>query len=147
MGVYLEGIARFQEALLEAVEKADVASREAVANGAHLVEARAKKKLATYTHTKSEPTTSPPGEPPALVTGTLRRSIKVKVHGAGHTAEAEIGPTAIYGRIQELGGDTGRGGATELPARPYMRPALDELQRSGELLDAYKAAWRRALLS
>lgn len=131
MSVYLEGVAKFQEALVEAVAKADAASRSAVTDGAHLLESRTKKTLASYSHSKGEPTTSPPGQPPALVTGTLRRSIKVKVRGEGHTTTAEVGPTAIYGRIQELGGVTGRGHTSTLPARPYLRPSLAALLDSG----------------
>jgi phage gpG-like protein len=67
------------------------------------------------------------------VTGTLRRSITVKgPHPLGLGRwEAQIGPTAVYGRIQELGGVTGRGGATVLPARPYVAPTLPAPRRYG----------------
>ena len=57
-------------------------------------------------------------------------------------AEVEIGPTVIYGRIQELGGivlpvhakmlswvDNGVrifAKRVQIPARPYLRPAVDE---------------------
>jgi phage gpG-like protein len=57
-------------------------------------------------------------------------------------AEVEVGPTVIYGRIQELGGvilpvfakllswvDDGKrifAKRVQIPARPYLRPAMDE---------------------
>lgn len=75
-------------------------------------------------------------------TGGLAGSITVNVKGGGNKAEAEIGPTKVYGRIQELGGtilpvtakmlswvkDGVRifAYAVTLPARPYLRPAVDE---------------------
>ncbi|MFD0393333.1 hypothetical protein ACFQ3Z_15995 [Streptomyces nogalater] len=81
------------------------------------------------------------------MTGTLRRSITVKGPaplGTGRWA-ASIGPTAVYGRIQELGGVTGRGGATELPPRPYVRPAYERLVRTGVLTRLYSSAWHAAM--
>jgi phage gpG-like protein len=75
-------------------------------------------------------------------TGGLAGSIAVNLKGGGNKAEAEIGPTKIYGRIQELGGtivpvsakmlswmqDGVRifANVVHLPARPYLRPAVDE---------------------
>ena len=37
-------------------------------------------------------------------TNALANSIIVEVSGSGNKVEAQIGPTVIYGRIQELGG-------------------------------------------
>ena len=68
-----------------------------------------------------------------------------------NSAEADVGPTVIYGRIHELGGmikpihgewltfQTYDGAwhkvkVVSMPARPYLRPALDEHQQ--EILDA-----------
>ena len=76
--------------------------------------------------------------------GALANSIQIYISKATRTeAEAEIGPTVIYGRIQELGGiitairakmlswvsDTGErifAHLVQIPARPYLRPAVDE---------------------
>lgn len=76
--------------------------------------------------------------------GQLRNSIRVESHTIGNGAEAEIGPHVIYGRIQELGGTirpvhkrvlhwtdpvTGEdifAKQVTLPARPYLRPAVEE---------------------
>lgn len=75
-------------------------------------------------------------------TGGLAGSITVNIKGGGTKAEAEIGPTKVYGRIQELGGvivpihakllHWVKDGieyfahAVHIPARPYLRPAVDE---------------------
>jgi phage gpG-like protein len=133
-------------ALKAQVDAVDAATRYATAQGAHLIERETKKTLTTYTHKKGEPTPSPPGSPPALVTGQLRRSIKVEGPqrvGPG-LYRARIGPTAVYGRIQELGGRAGRGGLTRLPARPFLASTVRELLRNGRLNDVYKAAWNKA---
>lgn len=125
----------------------DAATKKATGIGAHLVEAEIKKNLRRYTHARGMATTSPAGEPPALVTGQLRRSIKVegpRAMGPG-VYQARIGPTAVYGRIQELGGMAGPGRMTRLPARPYVAPALEALTRDGRLASAYTDAWRAAM--
>ena len=146
MAVRLVGVPQFMAALDGMVGAADAASREAVAKGGHLIEAETKKDLSIGSHAKGQPTTSTPGTPPDLVTGQLRRSIKVT--GPTKTGpgawESRTGPTAVYGRIQELGGVTGRGGATYLPARPYLGPALQHLISSGRLAEVFTQAWRSA---
>lgn len=146
MPVELRGVSEFLAALDGMVAAADVAAREATGKGAHLIEAETKKNLSIGTHRRGEPTTSAPGTPPDLVTGQLRRSIRVE--GPTKTGpgawESKTGPTAVYGRIQELGGVTGRGGATALPARPYLEPAVKALIDSGALSEVYTQAWRSA---
>lgn len=146
MPVKLEGVSEFMAAIDELVAAADIGAREATGKGAHLIEAETKKKLAQSSHSKGTPTPSAPGQPPSLVTGGLRRSIRVQgPRKVGPGAwESQTGPTAIYGRIQELGGVTGRGGATVLPARPYLGPALQGLISSGALEAVYREAWRTA---
>lgn len=114
-------------ALRAMVPQQQAAARRAVVKAAHYVEAKTKAKLSLTSHPKGTPTPSLPGQPPSLVTGTLKRSVKTT--GARRTArgyEALVGPTAEYARVQELGGPAGRGLRTRLPARPYLRPALRE---------------------
>ena len=78
------------------------------------------------------------------VTGNLANSIQTQlVSATAKRAETHVGPTAIYGRIQELGGTIFPRNATRLhwvdeegkhhsavsvtlPARPYMEPAVTE---------------------
>lgn len=100
-------------------------TKTALAKSAHLVERNAKQLLSLTSHPKGTKTPSRPGQPPSLVTGALKKSVKVRGPRAipgGY--EALIGPTVVYGRIQELGGMAGKGLRTRLPARPYMRPAM-----------------------
>lgn len=76
-------------------------------------------------------------------TGNLAASVRVDVTQNSDQARALIGPTAIYGRIQELGGtvkpltarmlfwtdENGKSHAAHevtLPARPYLKPAMED---------------------
>ena len=144
--VIVKGGMEFRAALDAIVKANDAATRAATAKGAHLIEAETKKALTTYSHPKGTPTPSPPGRPPAIVTGQLRRSIKVEgpTRAGVATYQAKIGPTAIYGRIQELGGMTGRGHKTRLPPRPYLEPTVTRLITSGRLGEVYREAWTAA---
>jgi len=159
VSVRLVGVSRFIAVIGGMVAAADAASREATGKGAHLIEAETKKKLTESSgsvtkgqrdsrgrFTRDHRAPSPPGQPPTLQTGQLRRSIRVEGPtrvGPG-SWESKTGPTAVYGRIQELGGVTGRGHATTLPARPYLGAALRELVDSGRLAEVYTQAWRNA---
>lgn len=75
--------------------------------------------------------------------GNLAGSIRVEVSADADKATARIGPTAIYGRIQELGGTVRplvkkelhwvdedgkhhRAKSVTLPARPYLAPAMED---------------------
>ncbi|MEW2164427.1 HK97 gp10 family phage protein [Streptomyces sp. NPDC007084] len=143
--VQITGLAQLEGAMVALERDLHRATRIATAHAAHLAEAAIKRMLTTSSHPKGTPTPSNPGDPPSLVTGTLRRSIKVTgpvPAGRGRWV-AEIGPTAVYGRIQELGGTAGRG--SELPPRPYVQPAYEQLVASGTISRAYHLAWRTAL--
>ncbi|MFB7461313.1 hypothetical protein [Streptomyces sp. NPDC056188] len=141
------GLSELFAAMEGMAARLNVATRTATVQASHLLEREIKQQLSTSSHAKGTPTPSSPGDPPSLITGTLRRSISVKgPHPLGMGRwEAEIGPTAVYGRIQELGGVTGRGGATVLPPRPYVQPAFEKLAASGALTRLYHSAWRRAI--
>ena len=128
MGESISGIAEVIAALEAAGKAAQAANFKIVTRGQVIVEAAAKKSF-TGQHKKGAPTTSTPGSPPDVVTGTLRRSIMSEAPQAvgGDGAIGRVYPTAVYSRIQELGG---RG----LPARPYMQPAYDgSLTRLAEI--------------
>jgi phage gpG-like protein len=159
VSIIMTGVAEFRRALDDMVERTNAATRQAVVNGGHLLEAEAKKTL-SGSHgsssgvgrdsrgrfTKSVHYPAPPGSPPNLQTGTLRRSVKVSspqsITATGWSIE--VGPTAVYGRIQELGGWTGAMHATYLPPRPYMAPSLRKVIDDGSLADCYTTAWRTA---
>jgi phage gpG-like protein len=99
---------------------------------------------------------------PGLIsrTGALVGSISTVLGKMlSHEAEASVGPTVIYGRIHELGGIIRPAKAKALrfqvdghwvaarsvhiPARPYLRPAVDEHQ--DEILDAVRYQLEKAL--
>ncbi|MEV0090470.1 HK97 gp10 family phage protein [Streptomyces sp. NPDC050738] len=144
-GVQITGLSELHGALSAMDSAIQKATRVATAHAAHLAEGAIKRMLTTSSHPKGTPTPSAPGDPPSLVTGTLRRSIKVvgPVPVGRGTWMAEIGPTAVYGRIQELGGTAGRG--AELPPRPYVAPAYDQLVAGGVIGRTYYAAWAAAI--
>lgn len=111
-----------------------------------LIEREVKVYLRTYTHPPGTPTPSPPGGPPALVTGHLRRSWRTVPARPGRkpfTVETEGGPTAVYARIQELGGRTGRGHRSRLPRRPYVRPRVRAVRR--EVRRIHIDQWTQAI--
>lgn len=91
------------------------AARDGVAQGGLIIEAEAKRLLGL----KGPGVRSLPGEPPAVQTGNLRRSMATSVEERGNVIAAQIGPQADYGAHLELGT------ATVAP-RPFLRPALDE---------------------
>lgn len=136
------GVNEFDAGLKRLVASAGQACQRGANNAAKLVASETKQKLTTTTHRKGTPTPSRPGEPPSLVTGTLRRSVKiVPAQSVGGTAfVAKVGPTAIYARIQELGGDTGW---SVLPPRPYLQPTVEKLIGSGALWAAFASGWER----
>ncbi len=139
-----------------------VAPKAAVTAMAHLGVAATVVQLSRTSHGKGEATTSAPGSPPAWVSGSLARSIiATPAVGVGAWASATIGPTIIYGRIQELGGTVnakggkklawqGPGGmrfakSVTLPARPYLRPTTEALVASGALTEVAAKAFTAAL--
>lgn len=138
MTAYVRGLPEFRAATARLSAAVDGAAAEAVGKGAHLVQGNAQKLLTAKAHGRGTPTPSAPGEPPATVTGNLKRSIQVEgptMLGFG-TYKAQTGPTIIYGRAQELGTD-------RLPARPYMAPALTAAMPELEAL--FTEAWRTAM--
>ena len=100
-------------------EKAGLAAVNIVRRSESVIEANIKRQF-TGAHKPGEPTTSPPGSPPDVVTGTLRRSVvSTRPVRRGFEASGSVYPSAVYSRIQELGGGA-------LPARPYVQPGYDE---------------------
>lgn len=71
-------------------------------------------------------TSSAPGTPPHKQSGELQRRIYFQVFAGGLKAKVGPGEMLIYGRIQELGGQS----LVKLPARPYLRPAFEANQQA-----------------
>lgn len=127
----------FEAGLTALMERVAAAAPAAVDAGLHEIERAAKRNAS--------------GRPgPNVVTGTLRRSIQVQPArpvGSG-TWSGSVGPTVVYARIQEQGGTIrprrgpflvfrGEDGGlvhvrqVTIPARPYLRPAVEEFRGRG----------------
>ena len=122
--------------------------------------------LARYQSVPVSQTPSPPGSPPASMTGNLRRSVTcVRGAGGGMHASSLVGPHTIYAVTQEWGEvHTGnprmwlwlkyigpyevkkRGWVKErvkIPARPFVRPSRDAVLANGSAVAAANAAFMR----
>lgn len=126
MGITIQvaGLAEVIAKLQALPEREHAASQLIARDVGVLLEQQTKTNLALTSHPRSTPTPSPPGSPPSLVSGNLRRSVLTTGPtdmGTGYGVM--VGATAVYSRIQELGGTAGRG--AQLPPRPYLKPALD----------------------
>lgn len=142
MQIYFRGIREWDAALDALVVRQFQACRIGADRAALVVATETKKALAQTTHQRGTKTPSRPGNPPSLISGTLRRSVKtIPAVPISETAwKSQVGPTAVYARVQELGGDTG---TTTLPARPYLGPSLARVTDSGALWAAFRSGWER----
>lgn len=129
----------------------EVVGREGLSKYSHRTKAakashRAGRASEGYAGTWSTP--SPPGEPPAMLSGTLFQSVKSSVNrhkpvrvGFG-TYSIAVSPDTAYARIQELGGSTG---TATLPARPYMAPAVARIRANGRAVRIFMDEVERQL--
>ncbi len=149
--IRVDGVEEWAAAVDALLARTAAATDKAVDDGVALIANAAQQNLTYFSHPPGTPTPSAPGEPPALISGALRRSIKTRRTKSGPTLyEGRVGPTIIYGRIQELGGRLGRnprhamwraGGF--LPPRPYFRPAVAGARPKIQAL--FRDAWARAM--
>lgn len=120
----LDGFDAMLGALQAISARVQAATPDGLARAGHHLEALVKMELSRTSHPPGTPTPSPPGSPPSLISGALRRSIQVEgpqPTGPGRWT-VHVGTGLVYSRIQELGGTAGRG--AYLPPRPYMAPGL-----------------------
>lgn len=141
IGVPLEwrGVSGFSARMASMRVENEAATVLAVTAGLKQIREDAVDQLMLKEHAKGTATPSAPGEPPAMVTGGLKASVReelLRILGPG-LVEGRVGPTKPYSRIQELGGTAGHG--AKLPARPYLRPAL--ATALPKLLAIFRAAW------
>jgi phage gpG-like protein len=137
--VPMTGGPEFVAALGKQILAAAAVTEIAVKAAAEVVQRKTVDNLMLQEHPRGTPTPSSPGEPPAMISGTLKASVTVTpvtVSGDGNF-EARVGPTAVYARIQELGGTAGHG--AQLPARPYLEPAVAEVKT--EVHAVFEAHW------
>lgn len=132
-GILWEGGDRFLKSLEEWETRMVAASRSGVSDAAHLVQKAMQDKANTGRHKIGEPTSAVQGAGPNVVTGNLRRSIRVgPIVPAGKGFATEVGPTAIYGRRIEL--EYGY---------PYAGPGFEAA--IPELHEVFAAAWARGM--
>lgn len=90
-------------------------------------------------HNRGNVFVDPPGGMPRKRSGDLRRSIIIEEEPDSML----VGAASVYGAIHEFGGMAGRGGKVKIPARPYIRPSLN--QSSIEMFDAFIANAKRVM--
>jgi hypothetical protein len=124
--VKVVGGRRLRAGLKRHIAALDAGLKRGVDKGAREYGRAIRENLRLKTHPVGTATPSAPGEPPALMTGHMMRSVKHR--GArrlrAHVFMASTGPTAVQSRIQEKGGWTGASHRTYLPPRPYVGPAV-----------------------
>lgn len=155
--IVLHGVQEFIAAVDAQNERMRVATKRATARALHVIERRTKQKLTTSSHEAGTPTPSAPGEPPSLITGNLRRSVTVTGPETltRSSWRGQVGPTAVYGRIQELGGEVTSphtsmvmsgvtGSGIRIPSRPYLAPAYAE--SLAEVRAIFLQAWTEVIV-
>lgn len=116
----------------------------AVDDGLALIQVEAQRNLSLTSHPPRTPTPAGPGEPPSLISGALRRAMKVRRDQRGPDVySGAVGPAIIYGPIQERGGWAGAGHRSYLPPRPYLRPA--RTTAIPKIRKLFADAWARAI--
>lgn len=121
------GMTQLRTRVAEIPEKLDVATRRAAVGGAQLMETETQRLLNLRSHPRGTPTPSPPGAPPARISGDLRDSVRADpaAEGAAGTYRASVRSGVAYSWVQEHGGRVGRG--AQLPPRPYIKPGRDNV--------------------
>lgn len=119
--------------------RAQAATEDGVEQGAELVKTAIQDNLAR----RDYPPASPPGEPPAIRSGFLHDEVYTSTASTGTGAQAQIWPSTVYARIQELSGWAGRDHRSFLPKRPYVEPALTA--SADEFGQIMKQAWTEAV--
>jgi len=155
-----ERIATFADAVaqLEAILVAtDPAAAAASGEMSDLFKGAVQRELRARSHPFATKTPSPPGSPPAMISGDLADTIlNEPPHEDGPAIwVSRSGPTVRYARIQELGGEM-HGHPTmhwwqdgvpfwshahSLPPRPYMKPVARRLSDDSEMREVAGAAF------
>ncbi|MBM9509995.1 hypothetical protein [Actinacidiphila acididurans] len=144
VGISVDGVEEWAAAVDALGQRMQSATRAATRDAMKIVQRGAFSRLSRYYHPPGTPTPAPPGGPPARINGHLRGSLSPtgpRPTGTGYTGQ--LGPTAVYSRIQELGGQAGRNHSVTIPPRPYLAPTVRDARDA--IRRQYVAAWARAM--
>lgn len=149
------GFREWEAAIDDVIARLRPAAERAISRSMDAIDRSAALVLSAKTHPEGTPTPSLPGEPPALVTGNLIRSyVSEGPEWIGPDVVAgRVGPSAVYARIQDLGGDVYAinypqlgnpevgffGPHVYLPPRPYIEPSVEGAR------DEIEAIWREEI--
>jgi len=140
--IQLQGLTALLSTLDTRAAAIETATYVATTEVTEVVLSATERHLTRLSHAPGTPTPSAPGSPPATISGALAESLHVEGPAViGGRVLARLGPTTVYGRIQELGGVAGWG--AQLPARPYLWPAVRDSLPAIEFI--YREAWTAAL--
>lgn len=143
-GDRVEGVEEWGAAVDAMLDRVRVETNGAVDDGLALIQQGAQRNLTFYTHPRGTPTPSAPGEPPALISGALRRGVKIRRFLFGpNVFSGGVGSTSVYGPIQERGGWAGAGHRSYLPPRPWLRPAA--FNAAPKIRKLFVEAWTHAI--
>lgn len=140
-------IERFEAAITDWGKQSRLEGHLASLDAAEFIKELVQAKLALFPHPRSEPTeTAPFVGPPGLITSHLHDSVTIE-----RTALVDfvkVYPTAVYSRIQEIGGWAGTDRMTFIPPRPYFLNTVKELDTSGPggIEHIYYDHWRTAMI-
>ena len=136
-----------RDALTAMAARVRAVTPDAVEDATDVVKEVVYESLVRLQHERGTPTPSMPGEPPAKISGDLADSLTVV--GPSEVSAGQfmtvMGPRTVYARIQELGGDAGRGHRSHLPERPYLRPATEAAVDDPAVREVFVRAWAAAL--
>jgi phage gpG-like protein len=143
----VRGVDELRAALEQMAVRIQVATPRAVVAGADELKTATRAKLELKSHAWGTPTPSAPGEPPAMISGALRDSVRYDPPRQTQPGlwMTTLGATTVYARIQELGGWAGRNHASYLPPRPYLKPAAEETMLDPAFRVAFAKLWAEAI--
>lgn len=131
----------------ELLARLNRATHEGVNAGLALAERETKINLVKRSHPRGTKTPSAPGQPPAMISGHLARSVRTEPASPSgrYRWSGKTGATTVYARIQQLGGWAGRGHRSYLPPRPYLVP-LTRSARS-RMTREIRKRWSEVIIS
>lgn len=140
-------IDKFEAALTNWSDDLPTQNEEAAVEGAEFIKELVQANLLLFPHPRGTPSLAPEWTGPVgYITGQLRDSVDVVVPPIRGYAKVQV--TAIYARIQEIGGWTGNHHTSYIPPRPYFRPMVEEVDTTGPggMEHIFWEHWRRAMI-